>query len=125
MHPSQISVSRMLFLVCSVFIILNLPSYVVRIHVFVLSVSDQPVPEYVYLLQRYFMLLYYTNFAVNFILYNAGSRIFRRMMKQYLWSKWRSLNGICRGTKSLESAELGTVKRNGCVMPQPPLHNIP
>ncbi|KAH7939606.1 hypothetical protein HPB52_014864 [Rhipicephalus sanguineus] len=102
--PSQISVSRMLFLVCTVFIILNLPSYVVRIHVFVLSISNQPVPDYILLLQRYFMLLYYTNFAVNFILYNLGSRIFRRMMKQYVASKWRTVSSLCRSTESYESS---------------------
>ncbi|KAH6924681.1 hypothetical protein HPB50_021822 [Hyalomma asiaticum] len=102
--PSQISVSRMLFLVCTVFIILNLPSYVVRIHVFVLSIGNQPVPDYILLLQRYFMLLYYTNFAVNFILYNLGSRIFRRMMKQYVASKWRNLSSLCRSSDGFESS---------------------
>ncbi|CAN7975407.1 unnamed protein product [Ixodes persulcatus] len=112
MHPSQISVSKMLFLVCTVFIILNLPSYVVRIHVFALSISDQPVPGNVFLLQRYFMLLYYTNFAVNFILYNVGSRIFRRMMKQYLLSKWRTISRLFRSDKSLDSSDLGSLKNH-------------
>ncbi|CAN7950120.1 unnamed protein product [Ixodes pacificus] len=112
MHPSQISVSKMLFLVCTVFIILNLPSYVVRIHVFALSISDQPVPGHVFLLQRYFMLLYYTNFAVNFILYNVGSRIFRRMMKQYLLSKWRTISRLCRSDESLDSSDLGSLKNH-------------
>ncbi|CAN8000418.1 unnamed protein product [Ixodes hexagonus] len=112
MHPSQISISRMLFLVCTVFIILNLPSYVVRIHVFALSLSDQPVPDHVSLLQRYFMLLYYTNFAVNFILYNVSSRIFRRMMKQYLWSKWRTIGGLCRSDESSYSIDLRTLKNH-------------
>nr|XP_037273289.1 pyrokinin-1 receptor-like [Rhipicephalus microplus] len=102
--PSQISVSRMLFLVCTVFIILNLPSYVVRIHVFVLSVSNQPVPDYILLLQRYFMLLYYTNFAVNFILYNLGSRIFRRVMKQFVASKWSAVRSLCRPTEAYDSS---------------------
>ncbi|XP_077530891.1 uncharacterized protein LOC144142935 [Haemaphysalis longicornis] len=103
MHPSQISVNRMLFLVCTVFIILNLPSYVVRINVFVLSIRNQPVPDYVLLLQRYFMLLYYTNFAVNFLLYTLGSRTFRRMMRQYLRTKWRFLISMCHTTDALES----------------------
>ncbi|KAH9380107.1 hypothetical protein HPB48_019131 [Haemaphysalis longicornis] len=104
MHPSQIGVNRMLFLVCTVFIILNLPSYVVRIHVFVLSVRDDPIPDHVLLLQRYFMLLYYTNFAVNFLLYNLGSRIFRRMMKQYLSSKWSTFSSLFRGLRTDDSS---------------------
>ncbi|XP_077492445.1 uncharacterized protein LOC144103657 [Amblyomma americanum] len=123
MHPSQISVSRMLFLVCTVFIILNLPSYVVRIHVFVLSISNQPVPDHVLLLQRYFMLLYYTNFAVNFILYNLGSRIFRRMMKQYVSRKWNAISSICRVSDSFESSagiavDVASLKANENALPR-------
>ncbi|XP_077529286.1 uncharacterized protein LOC144141618 [Haemaphysalis longicornis] len=109
MHPSQVSVNRMLFLVCTVFIILNLPSYVVRIHVFVLSIGGQPVPELVLLLQRYFMLLYYTNFAVNIILYTLGSRFFRRMMVQYVCSKWSALRNMFRKSGTYETTTGGGV----------------
>ncbi|KAH9380175.1 hypothetical protein HPB48_019636 [Haemaphysalis longicornis] len=91
------------------FIILNLPSYVVRIHVFVLSIGGQPVPELVLLLQRYFMLLYYTNFAVNIILYTLGSRFFRRMMVQYVCSKWSALRNMFRKSGTYETTTGGGV----------------
>ncbi|XP_064487636.1 uncharacterized protein LOC135399828 [Ornithodoros turicata] len=110
LHPSQLNVFRMLFLVCTVFIILNLPSYVVRVHVFVLSVSDIQVPEHIFLLQRYFMLLYYTNFAVNIVLYNVSSRVFRRVMKQYVWTKWQIISGMCRSPSDSGSSDLGSIK---------------
>ncbi|CAN7994637.1 unnamed protein product, partial [Ixodes pacificus] len=79
---TQISVTRMLLLVSTVFILLNLPSYVLRIYVFLLSFGDAESLEaasgsLAYVLQRYFMILYYTNFAINFVLYNASSRMFR------------------------------------------------
>ncbi|CAN7945816.1 unnamed protein product, partial [Ixodes hexagonus] len=87
-HATQISVTRMLLLVSTVFILLNLPSYVMRIYVFALSFGDPETLEasgsLVYILQRYFMLLYYTNFAINFVLYNASSRIFRTALCDYV-----------------------------------------
>src|SRR5690606_7625618 len=71
-QPNQIGISRMLFLVCTVFIILNLPSYVTRMYMFVYSLTDDigAISPLTLLLHKYFMLLYYTNFAINFLLYN-------------------------------------------------------
>ncbi|KAH7934032.1 hypothetical protein HPB49_020714 [Dermacentor silvarum] len=95
-HATQISVTRMLLLVSTVFILLNLPSYVMRIYVFLLSLGHSPLadPEInslPYVLQRYFMLLYYTNFAINFVLYNASSRMFRATLCDYMQGRWMAL----------------------------------
>ncbi|KAL1469911.1 hypothetical protein MTO96_040781, partial [Rhipicephalus appendiculatus] len=43
-HATQISVTRMLLLVSSVFMLLNLPSYVMRIYVFLLSLGHSAPP---------------------------------------------------------------------------------
>ncbi|CAN7947210.1 unnamed protein product, partial [Ixodes hexagonus] len=84
-HATQISVTRMLLVVSTVFILLNLPSYVMRICVFLLDAETlEASGSLVYILQRYFMLLYYTNFAVNFVLYNASSRMFRVTLCGYV-----------------------------------------
>ncbi|EEC17799.1 conserved hypothetical protein, partial [Ixodes scapularis] len=85
---TQMSVTRMLLLVSTVFILLNLPSYVLRIYVFLLYFGDAESLEaasgsLAYILQRYFMILYYTNFAINFVLYNASSRMFRVTLYDY------------------------------------------
>ncbi|KAH6923731.1 hypothetical protein HPB50_005797 [Hyalomma asiaticum] len=95
-HATQISVTRMLLLVSTVFIILNLPSYVMRIYVFLLSLGHYELPDtshdsLPYVLQRYFMLLYYTNFAINFVLYNASSRMFRVTLCEYMQGRWHAL----------------------------------
>ncbi|XP_029846256.4 uncharacterized protein LOC115328941 [Ixodes scapularis] len=96
-HSAQIGVTRMLLVISTVFILLNLPSYVTRIYVFVLSwgeADSQDGPSsgsLPYILQRYFMLLYYTNFAINFVLYNASSRMFRRTMCKYFCGRWTAV----------------------------------
>ncbi|XP_049511358.1 pyrokinin-1 receptor [Dermacentor silvarum] len=104
-HATQISVTRMLLLVSTVFMLLNLPSYVMRIYVFLLSLghSELPDPEHnslPYVLQRYFMLLYYTNFAINFVLYNASSRMFRVTLCEYMQGRWMALRESMAGIRS-------------------------
>ncbi|KAL1466822.1 hypothetical protein MTO96_042490 [Rhipicephalus appendiculatus] len=95
-HATQISITRMLLLVSTVFILLNLPSYVMRIHVFLLSLGHSELQDaehnsLPYVLQRYFMLLYYTNFAINFVLYNASSQMFRIALVEYMQGRWHAL----------------------------------
>ncbi|KAH7939184.1 hypothetical protein HPB52_008126 [Rhipicephalus sanguineus] len=95
-HATQISITRMLLLVSTVFILLNLPSYVMRIYVFLLSLGHSELQDaehnsQPYVLQRYFMLLYYTNFAINFVLYNASSRMFRVTLCEYMQGRWDAL----------------------------------
>ncbi|XP_064489990.1 thyrotropin-releasing hormone receptor-like [Ornithodoros turicata] len=99
-HATQISVTRMLLLVSTVFILLNLPSYVIRIYVFVLSLSDSITGSEPYVLQRYFMLLYYTNFAINFVLYNASSRMFRVTLCDYVQNRWSAIRDTLGTWKS-------------------------
>ncbi|KAL3207515.1 hypothetical protein MRX96_039592 [Rhipicephalus microplus] len=104
-HATQISVTRMLLLVSSVFMLLNLPSYVMRIYVFLLSLGhsdlgDDGQSSLPYVLQRYFMLLYYTNFAINFVLYNASSRLFRVTLCDYMQSRWLALRESMTGVRS-------------------------
>ncbi|KAL1473274.1 hypothetical protein MTO96_038793, partial [Rhipicephalus appendiculatus] len=53
-----------------------------------------------YVLQRYFMLLYYTNFAINFVLYNASSRMFRATLCEYMQSRWLALRESMAGIRS-------------------------
>ncbi|KAH6924648.1 hypothetical protein HPB50_021789 [Hyalomma asiaticum] len=104
-HATQISVTRMLLLVSTVFIILNLPSYVMRIYVFLLSLGHSELPATAhnslpYVLQRYFMILYYTNFAINFVLYNASSRMFRVTLCEYMQGRWLALRESMAGMRS-------------------------
>ena len=76
---SQLRMTRTLLTISSVFLVLNMPSHVLRVHAvfYYLSDASYAVPQYLSLCQHVAQLLYYTNFAVNFFLYSACSRTFR------------------------------------------------
>ncbi|KZS12306.1 thyrotropin-releasing hormone receptor [Daphnia magna] len=96
----QYSITKMLLLISTVFIMLNLPSYVVRLQVFISEVSgsNSEVSSTAWLLQQFFMLLYYTNFSINFLLYSTCGTTFRHCLCRLIRDKRdamrRSIIGI-------------------------------
>ncbi|KFB48398.1 AGAP005001-PA-like protein [Anopheles sinensis] len=74
MLHSQMKVTKMLLLVSSVFVCLNLPSYVMRVRAFVESEHSYRL----ILLQYYFYIFFITNFGINFILYCISGQNFRK-----------------------------------------------
>ncbi|KAH0948217.1 hypothetical protein HN011_003481 [Eciton burchellii] len=81
---NQQSITKMLLLISTVFILLNLPSYVIRLCVFFFALAKKNTPELLWCLQQFFMLLYYTNFSINFLLYAMCGITFRRCLEQML-----------------------------------------
>ncbi|XP_012542495.1 thyrotropin-releasing hormone receptor [Monomorium pharaonis] len=81
---NQESITKMLVLISTVFILLNLPSYVIRLCVFFFTLAKKNTPETLWCLQQFFMLLYYTNFSINFLLYAMCGITFRRCLEQIL-----------------------------------------
>ncbi|XP_049857927.1 somatostatin receptor type 4-like [Schistocerca gregaria] len=78
---SQTKVTKMLLVVSSVFLVLNLPSYVLRIIAF--SQSPELTDSTGWLLaalQHVANPLFYTNFGINFALYCASGQNFRRAL---------------------------------------------
>ena len=79
---TQIRITKLLLVISSVFLVLNLPSHAVRIYDFfiqVLSVEREYSPT-LEDLQQYFTLMYYLNFSVNFFLYSFCGNNFRKAM---------------------------------------------
>ncbi|XP_045105750.1 growth hormone secretagogue receptor type 1-like [Portunus trituberculatus] len=76
----QHKVTKMLLVISTVFISLNLPSYCMRAYVFFWCGKDNACDDSptTYTLQQTFTLLFYTNFAVNFLLYCVTGQNFRR-----------------------------------------------
>ena len=76
---AQIKVTKMLMVVSSVFIVTNLPSYVIRLRGFVLAFAEghAHTSGLIHLIQKLMQFLYYSNFAVNFLLYSVASKKFR------------------------------------------------
>lgn len=81
---TQIRITKMLLIVSTVFIILNLPSHAVRLHV-VFEALLNPLFEAtdrLQLTQQYTQLIYYTNFSINFFLYSLAGANFRKALSQ-------------------------------------------
>jgi hypothetical protein len=81
---SQQNITKMLLLISSVFIALNFPSYVIRLSVYAYTLQQKNPPETLYCIQQFAMLLYYTNFSINFLLYAMCGVTFRRCLWQLL-----------------------------------------
>ncbi|XP_048510959.1 thyrotropin-releasing hormone receptor isoform X2 [Athalia rosae] len=88
---NQQSITKMLLLISTVFILLNLPSYVIRLCVFFFTLARQETPALLWCIQQFFMLLYYTNFSINFALYAMCGITFRRCLRQLLCKVQKSL----------------------------------
>ncbi|XP_053687630.1 growth hormone secretagogue receptor type 1-like [Sabethes cyaneus] len=71
---SQMKVTKMLLIVSSVFVCLNLPSYLMRVRAFI---ETEP-SNLTILIQYYCYLFFITNFGINFILYCISGQNFRK-----------------------------------------------
>ena len=85
---TQRRITRALFIVSSVFLILNAPSYAFRIQALVLSLRnealDLDITVRVLFWRELLQFLQYVNFAGNFFIYSACSRNFRNALKRLL-----------------------------------------
>ena len=81
---SQYRTARMLIIVSSVFVVLNVPSHVFRVHAFIRSsLAEQlgtPRGHTDVRWHELFQLVYHLNFAINFFIYMCG-RQFRTGLK--------------------------------------------
>ncbi|XP_032680815.1 uncharacterized protein LOC116848626 [Odontomachus brunneus] len=81
---SHQSTTKVLLLISTVFIVLNLPSYIIRLCVFFLTWAEKETPALLWCLQQLFMLPYYTNFSINFLLYAMYGVAFRSCLRTIL-----------------------------------------
>ena len=100
-YRSQIRVTRTLILVSSTFLVLNLPSHVLRLHnlIFTTVLPDThfEVSVELYFVQEIANFLYYSTFSCNFILYAMFGRHFQKNLKAIL---------SCSSTTNRESREM-------------------
>lgn len=78
----QMKVTKMLLIISTAFLICNTPSHAIRVYVFFKSLTD---PDYVpshkfVLVQKTVQFVYYSNFSINFLLYNISGQAFRKAM---------------------------------------------
>ena len=116
---AQIKVTKMLMVVSSVFLFTNLPSYVIRFRVFILTFVEgyARLSRFDLLMQKMFQFLYYSNFAINFLLYSAANRKFRVAFIRMMWQmRYRIISMTLRATSMGRSI----AKRDGRRTPMGP-----
>ncbi|XP_069669921.1 thyrotropin-releasing hormone receptor isoform X2 [Periplaneta americana] len=75
---SQTKVTKMLLVVSTVFLCLNLPSYVLRVRLYVQGSESKSQQENLPILQHVAHVLFNSNFGINFVLYCVSGQNFRR-----------------------------------------------
>ncbi len=103
----QIRATRMLLIVSTVFLVCNLPTHAVRCYGFVMNmIDDSYVPGRSFILwQKFFQILYYINFSVNFFLYSFSSRSFRLGFRRLRVKAKTRLKPLCRKRETPRSPD--------------------
>ncbi|TMW47479.1 hypothetical protein DOY81_007444, partial [Sarcophaga bullata] len=76
-NSTQMKVTKMLLIVSTVFVCLNLPSFIMRMITY-LETQSSANEKTTIVLQYIFQLLFITNFGINFVLYCASGQNFRK-----------------------------------------------
>ena len=95
---AQIKLTKFLLIISTVYLAINLPSYVIRLRLLVKSFTQynsKPTPweQLMEQLQLLFQYIFYLNFAINFFLYSLFSVKFREALCRLAWQmkyKWQS-----------------------------------
>ena len=84
---AQVKVTKMLLVISSVFLLVNSPSYIIRMRLFVgkFTKSSQQSTIYEALIQQLSQYLFYLNFSINFLLYNMCCKKFRAALSRLFW----------------------------------------
>ena len=81
-HVSQMRVTRALLIVSTVYLLLNGPSFALRVHGFYVFLANKKLSPAVFAMQSFLQFLYYMSFSANFFLYIACSRNFRSALRR-------------------------------------------
>ncbi|XP_046380414.1 neuropeptides capa receptor-like [Haliotis rufescens] len=87
-NKSQMRITRTLLLVSTTFLVLNLPSHVIRLEQLI-SASNNYNPLHLKLIQEIAQLIYYSNFSVNFFLYAIYGKHFKKSLKMLITNMCR------------------------------------
>ena len=95
---AQIKLTKFLLIISTVYLAINLPSYIIRMRLLVKSFTQYntkqtPWDHLMEQLQLLFQYIFYLNFAINFFLYSLFSVKFREALCRLAWQmkyKWQS-----------------------------------
>ncbi|XP_055914205.1 cysteinyl leukotriene receptor 1 [Eupeodes corollae] len=107
-NSSQLKVTKMLLIVSTVFVFLNLPSYFFRVKMFLEKEESEMLTKQQYIANSLFV----TNFGINFVLYCVSGQNFRKA----LISLFRSVSSSNRdGTTQVTVSEYFRNSGNGMI----------
>lgn len=94
----QMKITKMLLLISTVFVVLNAPSYIVRLWVYFAAEATTDVNAdtdnvLIYNLQQWSQLPFNLNFAINFLLYCVSGQNFRRSLKMLFYKVMGRVGG--------------------------------
>ena len=120
-QKSQVKITKMLVSVSSIFIILNLPSHVIRVYITLVDLFSEGTydpPQNVVQWQQGFYFMYYTNFAVNFFLYSLCGQNFRHAVLSLFLkvkSRVKRINTTIYGSRMSRNTtmEMSSVSHSG------------
>lgn len=109
---TQIKVTKMLLLVSSFFLVLNVPSHVVRVYDTFQTFFDPTYspPSYLVLCQQFFTFLFNCNFSVNFCLYSLCGTSFRKALTALLHRYWLGVSRCCGWSRGVRCRRGGGVR---------------
>ena len=84
---AQLQMTKVLLIVSSLFLMINLPSCIIRLRILIVSLTGDimSTSPQEFMWQSVFQIVYYTNFAVNVFLYGVCCRKFRKALKRLVW----------------------------------------
>lgn len=93
---AQMKLTKMLLLLSSLFLLFNLPDYVMRFHMFLQTISGTPGSHTQLLIAEIFHFAHNVTFATKFLLFYMCSAKFREAFKRFWWqASYKMVHG-CR-----------------------------
>ena len=84
---AQVKMTKMLLVISTVFLVVNSPSYIIRLRLFIANFTkvSGKTTHHDALVQQLSQFLFYLSFSINFFLYNICSKKFRGALCRMFW----------------------------------------
>ena len=109
----QTHLTTVLLIVPLAFFILNAASYLLRMNAFVLWLTSTQMPVVLIPVHNVAVLLHYSSFGVNLVVYTLASTNFRRALRKCVYSML-----VQCGCKRFEHQSSATLRNNTCATAQ-------
>lgn len=106
-NKAQYQVTKLLLIISTVFLVINMPSYALRLKIFVINFTHkvQHYSQKEAQMQQLFQFLFYLNFAINFFLYSLCSKKFREAISRLSFQiKYKLVNFCARSYQRIRGS---------------------